>query len=306
MKKTAKITIVGSGALGGYYGAKMAYAGFNVHFLMRRDYEIVKRCGLRVKSCRGDFYLKEVKCYTDVNEIGISDVVFIGLKTTAKDNYESLIHPLTGPNTLILTAQNGLGNEEILASLFCVEQIAGGLAFICSNRTEAGVIEHLDYGHIHIGNYLRESDQRIRDFADIMIQSDIDCQVVENLALSRWKKLVWNVPFNGLSTWLDKTVDVIVRDQALQERCMRLMKEIQNIARAYQLEISDEFLDAMMTNTIKMAPYYTSMHLDRLQGRPMEIESIFGEPLRRAQARQVDTPELEMIYDGLIRIQNEL
>jgi len=300
-----RIAIVGAGAMGGFYGAKLALAGYDVHFLMRRDYNTVKHKGLVLESRGVDFHLPEVNCYQDVKEIGDVDLVFIGLKTTSNNCYEELVGPLMGSKTLALTAQNGLGNEERLAELFGAERIAGGLSFLCANRLEPGVICHLDYGQIHIGNYLRGPDEKLNNFAAMLVDSGIDCKVVDDLATARWKKLIWNVPFSGLSALLDKTVDKIVTDNKLRGLAKQLMREIQTAAAAWQLNIDDDFLYLMMSNTDKMTPYYTSMHLDRRNHQPMEIESIIGEPLRRGRGKNVDMPETEKLYEGLTALDRD-
>ena len=294
-----RIAVVGAGALGGFYGAMLAHAGYDVHFLMRRDYQTVKQNGLMVHSCRGDFHLPRVNCYQDVHEIGPVDLVLIGLKTTANDKYEQLISPLLSARTTLLTAQNGLGNEELLAQLFDARRVAGGLAFLCVNRRAEGIIDHLDYGFMHIGNFQRGPDEKLRRLAQMLNNSHVDGKIVENLALDRWKKLVWNVPFNGLSALLDQTTDKLVTHPELRRRAWRLMKEVQAGAHAYHLEIGDDFLDLMMSYTEKMKPYKSSMQLDRQARRPMEIDSIIAEPLRRSQAKGLDQPEMQTLYQQL-------
>ncbi|MHC4257137.1 MAG: putative 2-dehydropantoate 2-reductase [Planctomycetota bacterium] len=294
-----RIAIVGAGAMGGLYGAFLARAGYDVHFLMRSDYETVKSSGLTVKSCRGDFHLDTVNCYRQPEEIGIVDLVFIGLKTTANQYYQELISPLMGPQTRVLSAQNGLGNEEQLAELFGSQRVAGGLAFLCSNRVSLGVINHLDYGFLTIGNFQRPPDDALRTFAGMMQDAGVECTAVDDLALARWKKLIWNVPFNGLSALLDLTVDKIIQDAQLQQRSWRLMKEVQAAAKADKLNIDNGFLEHMMDLTVKMKPYNTSMHLDRQHGNPMELEAIIGEPLRRGQQHGLHLPEMQNLYSGL-------
>jgi len=298
-----RIAIIGSGAMGGYYGAMLARWGADVHFLMRGDYETVRRNGLRVHSCRGDFHLSPVNCYRDPNEIGKTDLVFIGLKTTSNHHYAELISPLMDQDTLAITAQNGLGNDDLLAELFGPGRIAGALAFICSNRPKPGMIEHLDYGYLHIGNYQRPQDEKLRSFADLLTNSGVDCKIVDNLALAQWKKLVWNVPFNGLSALFDMRVDQIISDSSTRAQAKRLMKEIQTAAKANNLLIEDAFLDKMIAATERMKPYYTSMHLDRLNQRPMEIEAIIAEPLHRCRQQGCELPEIAQLYQQLSQLQ---
>jgi 2-dehydropantoate 2-reductase len=242
-----------------------------------------------------------VHAYQDPDDLPQVDLIFIGLKTTANDQYEHLVGPPARANShaAILTAQNGLGNEEQLAALFGPERIYGGLAFLCSNRRDDGTIHHLDYGYLHVGKYKGEPDTVIKDFVRLMEKGGIPCLEVGDLALARWKKLEWNVPFSGLSTELDLTSDKIMANPILRQRAFTLMQEIQAAAAAHGYVIADAFLEKMMIDTDKMKPYYSSMHLDRRAGRPMEIESIFGEPLRLAQAKGVAVPELHRLYQAL-------
>ncbi len=297
-----RVGVVGAGAMAGLYGAFLARAGYDVHFLMRSDYEAVRSRGLRVESCQGDFHLERVNCYREPGEMGVVDLVFVGLKTTANGHYEELIAPLVGAETRVLTAQNGLGNEERLAELFGAERVAGGLAFLCSNRKAPGVIRHLDYGFFRTGNFRRAPDAKLRTFVGMMQKAGVECSTVDDLVRARWEKLIWNVPFNGLSALLDLTVDKIMEDGALHARAERLMKEVQRAAGADGVTIEDGFLEYMMGLTVKMEPYSTSMHLDRRHGRPMEIEAIIGEPLRRGRRCGLALPEMEGLYAQLREI----
>jgi len=145
-----KIAVVGCGAVGSFYGAKLARGGDEVHFLLRSDYDVVKRRGVRIVSPQGDFCVKP-KCARAAEHIGPCDLVLIGLKTTANDQFAALLPPLLRPETAVLTLQNGLGNEQQLTAVASVDQILGGLCFVCLNRLEPGVIHHIDHGLVMLG-----------------------------------------------------------------------------------------------------------------------------------------------------------
>src|SRR4029077_4412063 len=127
-----------------------------------------------------------------------SDLVMIALKTTANDQFPKLLPPLVSKTTAVVTLQNGLGNEEQLAQLFPVEQIMGGLCFVCLNRLEPGVIHHLDHGQVVLGEFSRWPEPRTHDIAGMFRHAGIPCKVAANFAQAHWEKLVWNIPFNGL------------------------------------------------------------------------------------------------------------
>ena len=192
-----KIAVVGCGAVGSYYGAMLARAGQEVHFLPRSDFETVRRGGVRILSPRGDFRVRP-QCARAPEEIGVSDLVLIGLKTTANARFSSLLPPLVGPGTAVLTLQNGLGNEEQLARLFPARQILGGLCFVCLNRIEPGVIRHLDHGQVVLGEFQRRSQARTEELAALFRKAGVACAITDDLACSHWEKLTWNIPFNGL------------------------------------------------------------------------------------------------------------
>jgi 2-dehydropantoate 2-reductase len=134
MKPT--IAIIGAGAVGLYYGGRLAAAGLPVHFLLRSDYEAISTGGLRVRSCDGDFHLPPAAfgAHRSVDTMPAADVVLVALKSTSNHLYESLLRPVVKSDTAIVTLQNGLGNEDSLAALFGARRVFGGIAFTCINR----------------------------------------------------------------------------------------------------------------------------------------------------------------------------
>ena len=192
-----KIGIVGCGALGSFYGAKLCLAGEDVHFLLRSDYEVVRRSGVRIQSVHGDFHAHP-NCARDPEAIGQCDLVLIGLKTTANAALATLLPALVGRETALLTLQNGLGNEEQLAELFGPERVLGGLCFVCLNRVAPGLIHHAAHGDIILGEFGRLPLLRTAEYANLFRGAGVRCRVTEDLARAHWEKLLWNVPFNGL------------------------------------------------------------------------------------------------------------
>jgi len=193
-----KIAVVGCGAVGSFYGAKLARAGLDVHFLLRSDYQTVRAEGVRIRSFEGDFEVHP-KCACLPEQIGPCDLVLIGLKTTATHQYSRLLTPLLGENTVLATLQNGLGNEEMLHSLFPIQRVIGGLCFVCLNRIAPGVVVHLDHGKVVVGDFESAgSDLGASKLAELFRGAGIFASMTENLAQTRWEKLAWNIPFNGL------------------------------------------------------------------------------------------------------------
>lgn len=301
------IAIVGAGAVGGYYGGRLARHGHDVHFLLRGDYEAVKRNGWTIESCDGDFTLppQSTRVYDDPKRMPKADLVVVALKSTASSQFDPLVRPLLKEDTAVLTLQNGLGVEEQLAALFGARRVLGGLAFVCINRVAPGVIRHTDHGVIRLGEFAGDGpsparSERAERIAKMFNASRIKCEVLHDLRFGRWQKLVWNIPFNGLGATLDLTTDRLVGTEPGRQLVAALMREVIAAARGDGVELPDELVRAQIENTMSMGPYRSSMQVDRHEGRPMEVEAILGEPLRRAKRAGVATPALEALYRAAV------
>jgi len=294
---------VGAGAVGCYYGGKLARRGGNVHFLMRGDLETVKKDGLRICSPDGDFHLAQVNAFGTTEEIGVCDLVLIALKTTANSALEKLIPPLLKENTALLTLQNGFGNEDFLAQRFGAERVMGGLCFVCLNRIAPGIVEHFGYGTLSIGEFERDPQARTRQITEDFKATGIVTRMVENLATERWRKLVWNVPFNGLSiAGGGITTDLVLADEGLQILARNLMAEVIEAAGKEGHVIPHEFIEEQVVRTIKMGAYKPSSLIDYMEGREVEVESIWGEPYRRGLLSKASVGRLETLYYLLKKI----
>ncbi|HEY6166613.1 MAG TPA: 2-dehydropantoate 2-reductase [Verrucomicrobiae bacterium] len=316
-----KIAVVGCGALGSYYGGKLCRDGQDVHFLLRSDFEMVRRRGVTVLSPDGDFHFNP-KCARAPEEIGVADLVLIGLKTTANSEFPKLLPPLVGPHTAVMTLQNGLGNEETLARHFPPEQILGGLCFVCLNRLEPGVIQHLAHGKVVMGEFRRWPEPRTHDIASMIRHAGVPCSVTDNLERARWEKLVWNIPFNGLgvagAAGLDallsphtslvaphgfvRPTDQLLADPRWCALVRELMLEVIAAANAKGLKIDESCADHQIERTRAMGAYRASTLIDFERGQPIELESLFLEPLRQAKAAGVATPRLAALCTVLVQL----
>jgi len=294
-----RIAIVGSGALGLFYGAKLARAGEDVHFLLRRDYQAVRENGLQVHSIDGDFRLEQVNAYSDSRTIGPVELVIVGLKTFANALLADLIRPLLGPQTAILTLQNGLGNEELLATAFGSDRILGGIAFLCSNRGEPGSVHHLGEGRIRLGEFARSEGDRATGLAELFQTAGVPCEAVADLSRSRWEKLVWNIPFNGLCAATGHDVTELLNHPPSRELVQALMWEVVEAANSQEMSTAidgEAFIGRMLEMTDAMDHYRPSMMIDRLEGRQLELEAIYTIPLQRAKSSGKPMPRVAMLH----------
>jgi 2-dehydropantoate 2-reductase len=298
-----KIAIVGAGALGCYYGAMLARSGARVSFLMRSDLPAVRSQGLRIRRPADEFVLNEVRAEDSPEKIGPCDLVIVALKTTANGEFQRLIAPLLHEGTAILTLQNGLGSDEELARLFGAQRVMGGLCFICVNRTAAGEVLCIEPGSVSLGEYGRPAGARIQAVAALFTKAGVRCHVGDDLAALRWRKLVWNVPFNGLSIAAGGiTTDRILAEPALEAEVRALMQEIIGAAGRLGHVLSPGLVDQQIEHTRPMGPYKPSSLIDFLGQKEVEVESIWGEPLRRAQAAGAAMPKLSLLYALLLSV----
>lgn len=314
-----RYAILGSGAVGGLYGGMLARAGHDVHFLLHSDYDHVAEHGLRIDSISGDFVLTSPNIYRDVADMPPCDVVIVALKSTNNHLLARMLPQLVTPHGVVLSLQNGLDVEAASADAVPGHGVLGGCCFLCSNKVGPGHIRHLDFGRIVFGLYGREAekltdcdamrDRGRRILAD-MTDAGIDAQWTDTLASARWRKLMWNIPFNGLSVVLDAATDEIMASPAARDLADTLIREVYRGAAFCGVSIDEAAIEKTMQHTETMVPYDSSMRLDFLQGRAMEVDAIFGNPLRAvAQQRSLSEkasensphlmPSVAMLYQQL-------
>ncbi len=292
-----KIAIVGSGSIGLYYGARLAASGHDVHFLLRRGYDEARAHGIRITSPAGDLHLPRPTAHRDPAAIGPCDLVLIGLKTTQNAILPALLPPLLGPDTALLTLQNGLGSEEFLSAHFGADRILGGLCFVCLTRTTPAQVVHVGHGTISLGEFSRPPQPRTETIAQAFRTAGIETHVEPDLATARWKKLVWNIPFNGLAVAENSPVDVLLRSHEPAIRA--LMRETLATAAALDHAIPPGYDDWQIERTRSMGAYKPSTLVDYRAGTELEIDAIWAAPLRAARAAGVATPHLAALLARL-------
>lgn len=323
-----KIAVVGCGAVGSYYGARLWRSGHDVHFLLRSDLDAVRARGVRILSPDGDFLARPGTAGRPA-EIGVSDLVVVALKTTANAQFGRLLPPLVGPGTWVLTLQNGLGNEEDLAACAGSERILGGLCFVCLNRIAPGVIRHLAHGSVVLGQHRAEPSAFAADVAAEFRRAGVACSLAADLERAHWEKLLWNIPFNGLGVagvvghanvvagivperlprCETLPTDELLADPRWCALLRVLMDEVRAGAGGQGFAIGAELAEEMIARTRTMGAYKASTLLDFERGLPLEVDRLFREPLRRATLSGVSTPmlvRLTAVLAGLNRRQRLL
>lgn len=298
--------VLGTGALGGFYGGLMAKKGLDIHFLLHSDFEHVVKHGLRVDSKLGDFYLPKINAYAKPHDMPKCDVAIIGLKSTQNHLLEELLRPILHKDSIVLVLQNGLNVEQTARGIVGPSRVAGGCCFLCSNKVGPGHIKHLDYGRIVFGAYRGidgsdpgPSTQMLQEVLQDMVASGVEAYLTEDLPTTKWKKLMWNIPFNGLSVLLNASTDAIMKDPDSRLLARRISEEVRQIAMAAGSPIEPSYVDWVIDHTDDMVPYDSSMRLDYLNGRAIEVEAIYGNALQEAQRCGFAAPIVMTMYQQL-------
>jgi 2-dehydropantoate 2-reductase len=301
--------ILGTGAVGGYYGGLLQKSGREVHFLVRGDYAHIKANGLRVDSPRGNFLLERVNAYASPGLMPPCDVAIVAWKSTENAHLAEVLPKVLKPGGTVLVLQNGLDPEREAAAAVPGSPILSGLCFLCSRKAGPGWIQHLDYGAITLARYSPEGARGVtaemRAVEEDLKTAGVEIRLHEDWRGARWRKLVWNIPFNGLCALLGADTARLMRHPAMRVQIGGLMDEVIAGAAACGCPLPGDFRDRMMKDTDAMAAYEPSMKLDRDSGRPMELTAIYGRPLEEIAKAGGKAPLIEALRAQLSFLQRD-
>ena len=302
----SRIGIIGAGAIGGFYGVMLARGGYDVHFLLRSEYETVLQNGLQINSAvHGSMHLDSVQAYRTAAQMPKCDWLLIGAKSTSNSDLAPLIAEAAAENAKVVVLQNGLGVEETLRQVLPENiHLLGGLCFICAHRSALGVVEHQALGGVNLGYHsgpanAAEQQSLVEEGVSMFRAAGVDSNAATNLAQARWQKLVWNLPYNGLSVLLDAGTEPLMKDPNSRALVRSIMLEACGAAAACGEPLPDALVDRMLMATDHMPNYLPSMYHDHVHGRPMELDAIYAAPLAAAAGAGFAMPKTEALYQAL-------
>lgn len=305
-----RIGIIGTGAIGGYYGLMLARAGFEVHFLLRSEYAAVAREGLRVRHAQlGELHLPQVNAWCEAAAMPACDWLLVGAKSTANAELAPLIVQAAAADAKVVLLQNGLGVEEALRPLLPDSlHLLGGLCFICAHREAPGVVVHQSQGVCNLGYHSGPADEAQRlalleQGVAWLREAGTESAPIADLAQARWQKLVWNVPYNGLSALLGASTRPLMAQADSRALLLALMEEVVAAAEAAGAPLPANYPQKLLAYTDRMPDYLPSMYHDFAQRRPAELQAVYAAPLAAAAALGVEMPRVRMLYQALSFLQ---
>lgn len=302
-----RIGIIGTGAIGGFYGLMLARAGLDVHFLLRSEFDTVVQHGLRIDSqVHGALSLYPVQAHASARDMPPCDWLLVGAKTTSNAALAPLIVQAAAPGAKVVLLQNGLGIEESLRPLLPdTLHLLGGLCFVAVHRQAPGVVMHQSGGTVNLGYHSGpDTDPAARqavveEGAALLRGAGVDSQAMPDLQQARWQKLVWNIPYNGLSVLLQAGTQVLMSEQHCRELILALMDEVIQGAAACGHTLPVGYAQTLFTFTENMPDYLPSMYHDFIGQRPLELAAIYESPLQAALEAGYDMLQIRTLYRTL-------
>lgn len=310
MKTAFSYAVIGAGAVGGYYGALLQRSGKEAHYLLHSDYDQVKRNGLTIVSVDGDFALPQVNAYNDPRKLPRCDVAIVALKATANGILPDILPCVLNETGIVLLLQNGFGQEDFIATISGVKTIVAGLCFVCTTKTGPGTICHQDYGSVILAQFTKDGSpggitQVMQRIAADLTAAGVSVTTSPDLIDARWRKLVWNIPFSGLTTLFQADTARIINWPPMQQLVKDLMQEVVEGASTLGRIIPPAFVDKMIADTRNMRPYFSSMKFDLDAGKDLELEAMYRKPLEAAAAHGRRLARIEMLYEELSFLQEK-
>ncbi|WP_052343569.1 ketopantoate reductase family protein [Bacillus massiliigorillae] len=301
-----KFGIVGTGAVGGYFGGHLSKAGNDVLFLARGNhYEQMKKEGLKIESEKGDFVVQ--KSFTnDYQSFSDVDYVFICVKSIHTKEVAEALLPIIKPEAIILTLQNGVDNEEILVQYFGQERVLSVSTFIQASIAAPGVIKQSGSNpRLILGVLDQQAFHHVEKLVNLFTDAGVNAKISHEIVKIKWQKLLWNVAFNPLSAATETKVGEIMANEDLLKISQSMCQEAMTVADKLGISIENKIYEGIYQNSNIAGQHNTSMLQDKLNKKPMEIESICGYVVRKGKEVNSPTPVLETMYQLLKFIQSK-
>lgn len=293
-----KIGVVGTGAVGGFFGAKLKLAGFDVVFLSRgKNLEVTKKEGLTLDTL-GKIYSIKNAVFTDkIENLNNCDYILFTVKSYDTKKTAEQIKKIVGKTTTVITPQNGINNDIIIGEIIGKEKVIPAMAQVGVSTPHPGYIKHVSLGKLTFGEYDGKYSDRIKEFESILKKAGIESVVTDNIQLARWKKYIWNCTFNIIAAITGLSLDKILADSYLKELCKNTILEIKTIAEKEGIIFDEkDVVNARIKLAEVMGTFKPSTLEDLEKGKRIELDAFTGNVIELARKHKVSVPINTTLY----------
>jgi 2-dehydropantoate 2-reductase len=298
-----KIAIFGTGAVGSYFGGRLAQAGESVIFIARgKNLEALRTNGLRVDSINGDFIVHPVQATDNPTEAGVVDVVIVGVKAWQVPEAAEAMRPMVGPQTFVLPLQNGVDAPSQLAAVLGAEHVLGGLCGLMSFIVGPGHIQHAGIDpFVNFGELDNRASDRTQRLRRAFVQANVNVDIPPDIQVAMWRKFLFIVSVSGMGAITRSPMGVFRKLPETRKMLEQVLQEVFEVATARKVDLPDDAVGAALAFIDGLPEGGTaSMQRDIMEGRPSELEAQNGAVVRLGQKVAVDTPVNAFIYHSLL------
>ncbi|MFW6040638.1 MAG: ketopantoate reductase family protein [Thermoplasmatota archaeon] len=302
-----KVCVMGAGAIGGYFGGRLAKSGMDVIFIARGEHlKAMKESGLKVRSKVHENFSISVNATDAPDDIGLVDLVLFTVKAHDTEEAAKDIKPLVGEDTTILSLQNGIDNEEILAQMYGEDKVVGGVAYILANVDEPGVILHETLGRVEIGEISGKITNRIKEIKNVFEEADIRCDISKNIEKVLWRKLAFNCALNAMTALTKSPLNEIIDIEESLDVFEAAIRETIRVGVAYGVEMDEnDIVENLMDVAENAGDMESSMLNDLRKNKKLEIDPLNGKVVELGKKLDTDTPVNKTLYGCLKVINNK-
>jgi 2-dehydropantoate 2-reductase len=302
-----RIAVMGTGAVGGYFGAKLAAAGDDVVFIARqRHLPGLRRDGLRIESPTGDLHVRNGLFTDSPAEAGMVDLVLFCVKSYDTTEAAAALAPMMTKRTAILSLQNGIDNPDKIAGFWSTERTLAGVVYIGAQVSAPGVIQHSSGGKIVLGPINGHAVDTSHVVEQALTRASIPCVISAAIEQVQWTKLLWNAPFCAISCLTHATVREIVESEALTKLIRDCMTEVQAAARTRGIDLKTELFDQTLAFSTGLGDFKPSMLQDFEAGKPLEYDALNGIVVRLLEQAGEQAPVNKVFHATLSFLDKKL
>jgi 2-dehydropantoate 2-reductase len=294
---------MGAGGVGGFFGGRLANAGYDVSFIARGEHlKAMRERGLTIENePQGDIHVPRVTATDDPSSLGVVDLVLLAVKLWDTEKAANAIKPLVGPNTAVVSLQNGVIKDEILRRAFGDSAVMGGVGYVATHISRPGVIHQTGtMQRVIVGEYDGTRTARVVALHEALLKAGVKAEISDDIRRTLWEKYVFLVGLSGSTTTMRATIGPIREHAQTRAFLFDLMQETVAVGRAHGVHLPADYADQRLAFVDTLAADMTSsMHQDLKSGNPLEVQWLSGGVVQLGAQVSVPTPANRAVWDVL-------